>query len=235
MIQNRLVFEALRLLTPPEYQLLNNGKLFTTSVVFRLVMRRRLRVLQWLALLLLGVGMAIATFQPRASVSDVRNFGERDGIAQGVGVMFIASWCSACAGVANEWLIKRSPNPMEANLWLYLFGSVICCLQLSMTPGAWLRLMRFEGFTAVTWLVVLCNAVLGQSIAFLFRYADSIVKLYAVCAAMAFTTSISVMLFGLEVHFHMIGGYVACAISLKSFWPRIGICSRGDFPPDGSC
>ena len=36
-IQNRLVFVALQHLLPPEYQLLNNMKLFTTSVCYRLV------------------------------------------------------------------------------------------------------------------------------------------------------------------------------------------------------
>merc|ERR1719277_366800 len=86
------------------------------------------------------------------------------------------------------------------------------------SPGGWARLLRFEGFSVLTWLVVLCNAVLGQSIAFLFKYADSIVKLYAVCAAMAFTTLMSVLFFGFQVRFNMVAGYAVSAISMCLYY-----------------
>jgi len=221
--QNRLVFEALRRLTPPEYQLLNNMKLFTTSVVYRVAIKRQMSLLQWLALLLLGLGMTVAT-QP----SVAEGFGEgpsasdqdsgRGSWLMGLAIMFAVSWCSAAAGVLNEWLIKRSADVLEANVWLYLFGSIACCWQLVCSPGSFERLLRLEGFSLLTWLVVLCNAVLGQSIAFLFRYADSIVKLYAVCAAMAFTTLMSVFFFGFEVRFHMVAGYAVSAISMCLYY-----------------
>lgn len=229
--QNRLVFEALRRLSPPEYQMLNNLKLFTTSAVYRVAMRRQLKVLQWLALLLLGLGMALATeplpeggcsgsFAPGLAAPAASRAAPDAGtwLSTGVAIMVAVSWCSACAGVLNEWLIKRSDDVLEANLWLYAFGVLACCWQLTWSGEGWPRILRLEGFTAVTWLVVLCNAVLGQTIAFLFRYADSIVKLYAVCAAMAFTTAMSVALFGFEVRFKMVAGYLAVAISMCLYY-----------------
>jgi len=215
-VQNRLVFEALRHITPPEYQLLNNMKLFTTCVVYRVALRRQLKLLQWLALLLLGIGMAVAEMPaalPGTAVEGPEGAAGRQTLAwSGTAIMFLISWCSAGAGVLNEWLIKRSANVLEANVWLYLYGTIACAFQLG--EDGWRRFARLEGFTALTWLVVLCNAVLGQTVAFLFRYADSIVKLYAVCAAMVFTTLCSVVLFGFEVHLNMVAGYLSVAISM---------------------
>jgi len=237
VVQNRLVFEALRRLAPPEYQLLNNMKLFTTSLVFRVTMKRRLTLLQWLALVLLAVGMAVATREPpsaaggRDAASAVDGAGDDGrGMWTGIGYMTMVSWCSAFAGVSNEWLIKRSPNALEANLWLYLFGLIPCCWQLSMTPDAWGRLLRLEGFSLLTWMVVLCNAVLGQTIAFLLRYADSIVKLHAVCAAMGFTTVMSVCFLGFEVRFNMVAGYLTTFVSMCLFYvpPQVLLAADSD-------
>lgn len=212
-LQNRLVFEALRFLGPPEYQLLNNMKLFTTSIVFRVVMKRQLRVFQWLALIFLGLGMAVAT-TPTSSVEQTQ---ESHDLWTGTIIMITVAWCSAAAGVLNEWLIKKSSSVLEANVWLYLFGVItaVAPLPWSDPDGGYL-----EGFSTSVfpWSVVLCNAVLGQSIAFLFRYADSIVKLQAVCAAMALTTLLSRIFFDYKIHFHALGGYLVTFLSMCLYY-----------------
>ena len=62
-----------------------------------------------LALLLLGLGMALATAPVEAA----------GGTMMGSGIMVLVAWCSALAGVLNEWLIKKSNNVLEAGrLWL---------------------------------------------------------------------------------------------------------------------
>eukprot|EP00933_Yihiella_yeosuensis_P021973 TRINITY_DN17308_c0_g5_i1.p1 TRINITY_DN17308_c0_g5~~TRINITY_DN17308_c0_g5_i1.p1 ORF type:complete len:341 (+),score=37.79 TRINITY_DN17308_c0_g5_i1:90-1112(+) len=226
--QNRLVFEALRCISPPQYQLLNNMKLFTTSIVYRLAFKRQLTMLQWLALLLLGLGMALATV-PTSGLGQ----SSEGNIVFGTGIMVAVSWCSASASVMNEWLIKNNPSPMEANVWLYAYGIVAGLLQMFFLdsgeegPGKSLGLLR--GFGSISpWLVVLCNAVLGQSIAFLLKYANSIVKLYAVCAAMAFTALISWLLFGFELTFHAVTGYVIAGISMSLYYAPIEILAAKD-------
>jgi UDP-sugar transporter A1/2/3 len=207
-LQNVLVFEALKHLAPPEYQLLNNMKLFTTTIVYRIVMRRQFSLLQWLAVVLLGMGMSLVSLKPEQSLNTER-------ICPGVFIMVILSWCSAVAGVTNEWLIKGSVC-IEANVWLYLFGSVSCALQMG--SEGWAQLGSFQGFTTVTWLIVFCNAILGQSIAFLFKYADSIVKLYATSMSMLFTTVVSIFLFDFHIDVHMVLGCVASLISTCLFY-----------------
>lgn len=218
LVQNQLIFAALSVLSPPEYQLLNNGKLFTTTIVYRVVMKRTLRVVQWLALALLGTGMVLST-QPAASDgASAAARGASEQLWKGCGIMVLVSWCSAIAGVSNEKLIKGSASVVQANVWLYGYGCLACLLQLCFSSSGLESLVHRRGFTPLTWLVVVCNAVLGQSIAYIMRYADSIVKIYAVCMAMIFTTLASVFFFGYELHLHVVGGYVACVISLCLYY-----------------
>eukprot|EP00434_Breviolum_minutum_P039947 symbB.v1.2.035487.t1/scaffold4787.1/size34883/4 len=185
-------------------------KLFTTSIVFRVVMKRQLRVFQWLALMLLGLGMALATTPARTA-----EMKDNHDLWMGTIIMVAVSWCSATAGVLNEWLIKKSTSVLEANVWLYLFGVITAAAPLPWSDEGYL-----VGFTTsiLPWSVVLCNAILGQSIAFLFRYADSIVKLYAVCAAMALTTLLSAIFLNFEVHFNAMGGYLVTFLSMCLYY-----------------
>jgi len=218
-LQNRLVFEALRCISPPQYQRLTNLKLFTTSAVYRIAMQRQLRLVQWLALLLLGLGMALATVPSGGLAED-----ESGNLWLGTGIMILVAWCSAIAGVLNEWLIKRSSHVLAANVWLYGYGVLASCIQLIVTNSTDSDRsehlgFHFQGFgSLLPWLVVFCNAVLGQSIAFLFRYADSIVKLYAVCAAMGFTALVSTLVFGFSLHFHAAAGYLVSMISMCLYY-----------------
>jgi len=220
-LQNRLVFEALRYISPPQYQLFNNMKLFSTSLVYRVIMQRQIRLVQWLALLLLGLGMSLVTDppQPPCTSSGSENIHESQPVYQlwiGFGIMAMVAWCSALAGVLNEWLIKQSASVLEANTWLYVYGVLASAVALG--TGGWSELLSFQGFGTTTWLVVLCNALLGQTVAYLFRYADSIVKIYAVCAAMAFTTLMSIFFFGFRLRFEEAAGYGACAISVCLYY-----------------
>merc|ERR1719272_2168758 len=86
---------------------------------------------------------------------------------KGLCLMVVVAVCSAVAGVSNEKLIKASPSVVEANVWLYAYGCLACLGQLLVSTGSLQSLFYFEGFTVVTWTVVLCNAVLGQSIAYI--------------------------------------------------------------------
>ncbi len=49
-------FWTLRYVDPATYQILGNLKIVTTGVLFRLLLQRRLSMLQWIALVLLMIG-----------------------------------------------------------------------------------------------------------------------------------------------------------------------------------
>ena len=55
-IHNNVQFLTLRLVDPATYQILGNLKIVTTGILFWLILRRRLSLLQWQALVLLTIG-----------------------------------------------------------------------------------------------------------------------------------------------------------------------------------
>lgn len=214
-IQNNLVFVALQHLTPSEYQVLNNTKLMTTSIVYRFFMGRHLRILQWFALTLLALGMTLSVevAQPSAAMEKTE---VSHSIFTGVMIMVVNSWCSAFAGVTNELFIKRASSLYEGNVYLYGYSSLVCIgfgRHVLGSPSSALK-----GFDLYTWCIVICNAFLGQSISFIMRYADSIVKIYAVCGSMAFSGMLSYLLFGIFVRRGVILSYFVCGISCCLFY-----------------
>jgi len=213
-LQNRLIFESLKYLTPPEYQVLNTSKLFTTSIVYRVGMCRQLNLLQWFALLLLGLGMIIAS----GSELDEGFSSAGRCVWCGALIMFVIAWLSAIAGVTNEYLIKQAKDVLEANVSLYLAGVITCALQVGGGEAGFSSLTSLQGFTLTTWLIVGCNAVLGQTIAFLYRYTDSITKIYASFAATMFTTVLSSTVFRTGLGFELIMGYFVAMISVCLYY-----------------
>ena len=51
-----LQFWTLKYVDPATYQILGNLKIVTTGVLFRLLLQRRLSLLQWISLVLLMIG-----------------------------------------------------------------------------------------------------------------------------------------------------------------------------------
>ena len=58
-------FLTLKYVDPATYQILGNLKIVTTGVLFRLVLQRRLSMLQWIALALLMVGATTSQVGPK--------------------------------------------------------------------------------------------------------------------------------------------------------------------------
>eukprot|EP00929_Paragymnodinium_shiwhaense_P009228 TRINITY_DN113314_c0_g1_i1.p1 TRINITY_DN113314_c0_g1~~TRINITY_DN113314_c0_g1_i1.p1 ORF type:complete len:334 (+),score=59.55 TRINITY_DN113314_c0_g1_i1:114-1115(+) len=216
VVQNNLIFHALSYLTAPEYQILNNMKLVSTSVLFRIIMKRQLSLIQWIALGLLTLGMTLsasASQQPQSKDSAVTGHS----MFKGVCTMLVISGCSSLAGVYNELLLKKSGTLTEGNIYLYSY-----CVLTGFLPRVWdgtlFSTTLLRGFGALPWAIVISNAVLGQAISYVFRYADSIVKLYSACAAVCLTTLLSCLLFNTPITIDGVLAYSVCFVSFLLFY-----------------
>jgi len=231
IVQNNMVFLALQHLSPGLYQLFNNLKILTTGVVYRVMVRKELRVIQWLALVLLVLGLCVTADLNKAlcglggpqatTKTELADGRESQGsMVVGLGIMVCISWCSAVAGVVNEILIKRSTSVHVASLWLYGYGciSCACCTLWTDGPKGFLPQHIFAGFTSLTWAVVLCSAFMGQTIAFIMRHADVIVKMYAAASTAAFTSAAAWALFGIVPPVSLVIGYLICMCSLVLYY-----------------
>lgn len=204
-IQNNLVFVALELLPAPTFQLLQNLKIITTAVVFRLFLKRQLRVVQWVSILLLALGMAVA------SLKDLNDEGHTSLL--GVVCMVAISLLSGCAGVYNESLLKGDPDDIHwINAQSYMFSSLTCVVfaRFSMFgPG------MFDGFTFLPSVIVLLNAFLGQIVAQILKYANSVIKTYAASAAILLVSLLSILFFDFEPSVNL---FLGVAIALVAFF-----------------
>ena len=107
-VQNNLVYVAMQALDPPTFQLWACFKLIPVGVLSSLVLERRLTRVQWIALLLLAIGMAVTT---QGGGSGRRGEGDANGPAtkrqlRGIAVLVVNGCLSGLSTVFNEWLIK---------------------------------------------------------------------------------------------------------------------------------
>ena len=188
---NVLNYVVVSMVGSTNYQLLNNMKIITTAVIYRLVLGREIKMIQWTAIMLLAVAMCVSALQncPKPIVPGTNEPPLR--MTAGIVTMILVSCLSSLAGVYNEKLIKGT----EANVWyqnvlLYIWTFSFCIgKQLLSSEDATTRTESdatggdangiFHGFTFVLWLVILMKAFYGQVVGLVFKYADNILKVYA--------------------------------------------------------
>mmetsp|Transcript_52444 Transcript_52444/g.166801 ORF Transcript_52444/g.166801 Transcript_52444/m.166801 type:complete len:327 (+) Transcript_52444:194-1174(+) len=198
LVHNNVQFMTLKYVDPSTYQILGNLKIVTTGVMFRVFLKRRLSKLQWIALMLLMVG---------ATTSQVSGCGGGTFSAPIEGYMLglLSAFLSALAAVYTEYIMKRNDDSLYwQNMQLYGFGVLFNALRLTFddinngfNKGAWPFTM-FDGYDAITVLVVCNLAFTGLLVSWVMKYADSIVKVYSTSMAMLVTMVVSIFLFGIS-------------------------------------
>ena len=220
VMHNNVQFYTMAYVDAATYQILGNLKIVTTGILFRFALGRLMTRTQWIALLLLTVG---------ATVSQISGCGGETLSAPIAGYLLgILSAClSATAGVYTEFLLKKNnDNLYWQNVQLYAFGVVFNGLRLTWddffgenSGGNWL-LDCTDGFTVITWLIVINFSFSGLFVSWLQKFADTIVKVYATSSAMLLTALLSVSFFGLEPSLQLfLGITIACCSLVLYFMP----------------
>uniref|UniRef100_A0A7S4PWG9 UDP-galactose transporter n=1 Tax=Alexandrium monilatum TaxID=311494 RepID=A0A7S4PWG9_9DINO len=217
VVHNNLIFVALLYLSAPMYQLLNNIKIITTGVVYRLMLNRRLLVIQWVALVQLSIGMACTSLDYGTKGASHSAVASSSAWCRGLAVMIFLAICSSLAGVYTEVLIKTSGLPLQAgNSWLYGYSTLASAMAFFWCRPAERHLL--DGFTPSVWAMVLTNSVLGIVISFIFKHGDNIVKLFGASLGVLFTAAVSSHLFGTRTGPGLWVGYALTASSLCLYY-----------------
>lgn len=183
---NVLNYVVVSMVGSTNYQLLNNMKIVTTAIIYRLTLGREIKMIQWTAIMLLTLAMCVAALQscPKSSTDGSKDPPLR--MTAGILSMIFVSCLSSLAGVYNEKLIKGSiANVWYQNVLLYVWtfsfciGKNIISPEVSKDDGGHNDGGLFQGFTFVLWLVILMKAFYGQVVGLVFKYADNILKVYA--------------------------------------------------------
>lgn len=204
-------FIVLQYISGTLYQIFNNMKIVTTALCFRWFLNKPLKIIQWICLIFLLIGMVVATpMDASGQDSSVDWF-------TGLLIMIVMSAASAFAGVYSEFLLKFSAdNSHFQNMQLYIWGVVICVTQFLYSGSS--EKSFFSGYDLLTWVIILMNAFYGQVIAFTLKYADNIVKVYANSLASITTALLSYGFFAAPLTMGLCNGSILVGLSILIYY-----------------
>ncbi|KAG6592900.1 CMP-sialic acid transporter 1, partial [Cucurbita argyrosperma subsp. sororia] len=222
LIHNNVQFATLTYVDTSTYQIMGNLKIVTTGILFRLVLKRKLSNLQWMAIILLAVG---------TTTSQVKGCGESScesllsSPIEGYMLGILSACLSALAGIYTEFLMKKNNDSLYwQNVQLYTFGSIFNMARLVVDDfrggfenGPWWQRI-FNGYSITTWMVVINLGSTGLLVSWLMKYADNIVKVYSTSMAMLLTTVLSVHLFNFRPTLQLFLGIIVCMMSLHMYF-----------------
>ncbi|XP_047224093.1 solute carrier family 35 member A3b isoform X2 [Girardinichthys multiradiatus] len=193
-LQNNLLYVALSNLDAATYQVTYQLKILTTALFSVSMLGKKLGLYQWLSLLLLMAGVTLVQW-PTESTEEhkVLTVGSQ---FVGMVAVLIACISSGFAGVYFEKILKETKQSVWVrNIQLGLFSFVFGFLGMMVYDGQIVRESgMFQGYSAITWIVVVLQAVGGLIIAVVIKYADNILKGFATSVSIIVSTLFSYFL-----------------------------------------
>lgn len=223
VIQNNLQYVAASNLDAATFQVTYQMKILTTAAFSVLLLRKKLASRQWLALLLLAVGVGVVQIQTGSATHGTAAAAFAHAMHPLKGFLAVTAACftSGLAGVYFEMVLKNSPADLWVrNVQLSLFSLLPALAPIvfaqhaaggSGTPFAGL----FAHFGAWAWATVWVQVLGGLVTALVIKYSDNILKGFATSLSIVLSFLASVALFD----FRMTATFVlGSAIVLLATW-----------------
>lgn len=190
-LQNNLLMVALSHLDAATYQTTYQLKILTAAVFTVVLLGRVIDTMQWSALVLLTLGVALVQL-PNSMTG-----GERQTSPVGLVSVLVACVLSGFASVYFEKLLKSSRTSLWVrNIQLGLFSAAIGLAGVYYYDGESVAKDGFfQGYNMLTWTVVFLRGAAGLIIAAVIKYADTIVKNFASSLSILVAACISGMVF----------------------------------------
>jgi UDP-sugar transporter A1/2/3 len=194
-IQNNLLYVALANLEPTTYQVGYQMKVITTAVLSVAILGRKLCWQAWGSLVVLTLGIIVT--QVEGSKEGIDETQKPQNFALGLTAVVICGTCSALAGVYFEKILKGT----KASLWVrnaqLAFFACICGIFTMLVNDGFLNFETFfQGYSPLIWTVIMVQAVGGMIVAVIVKYADNIVKGFAMALSIVLSGFLSNMIFG---------------------------------------
>ena len=197
-IQNNLIFEGVRLLSPTTFMVCSQSKILTSAFFSGLLLKTNIIRRQYAALVILICGMILVQSDELGSQQalDVDATAQWTGSEQLIGciVVFVASCISGFAGTYLEKLFRESGvrhlSIWHRNFQLACFSFPISCLTVLCQNR--LRVTScFQGYDVLVVFIITLHASGGIIVATVLKYAGNVLKCFAIsisictCAALA--------------------------------------------------
>jgi UDP-galactose transporter len=201
-IQNNLVFVTLLYIDPGSMEVIGQLKIPLTAYLLYLVFHKRYRRMQIIGLSIITLGAVMVRLE---LVQCLIGHQEEDSVCGsapiGVSLILIMCLISSCAGVANEYMLKKEEENGSLfwqNVQLYtstiLFNMLNVVFRNRNNSEFWVLKNIFHGYTWITWLLVFNIALVGIGVSVTLKFADNIVHVVGTALAMVFSMLFTVMM-----------------------------------------
>ena len=186
VIQNNLLFEGVRLLSPTAYMVCSQSKILTSAICSVLLLGTRITRKQYVALLVLVCGMILVQGDEGRGSNVPSDRARTEDTLRGMVAVLTAAFTSGFAGAYLEKMYKEVGAQKRA-VWFRNAQLACFSLPVAMIGSAWrdgerLRAIEgvFQGYDGVVLLVIALQAVGGLVVAAVLRYAGNVLKCFAV-------------------------------------------------------
>eukprot|EP00754_Rhynchopus_humris_P036556 Rhum_TRINITY_DN18666_c0_g1::Rhum_TRINITY_DN18666_c0_g1_i1::g.168060::m.168060/K15272/SLC35A1_2_3; solute carrier family 35 (UDP-sugar transporter), member A1/2/3 len=210
-LQNNLQYYAAGNLDPATFQVLYQMKLITTAILSVVVLKKTLTRTQWLAIVVLSVGIALVQTDNMS-----KPIGSGESQAAGFAAVLVASCTSAVAGVFLEKIVKQTaPSVWIRNIQLALFGLLVGGVACRAKDSEAIAQRGFlQGFNATVWVVVFLQSFGGILIAVVVKYTDNILKGFATGLSIIMSAAVAIKLFDFQVSAQYFAGAFVVVVSV---------------------
>jgi len=216
-IQNTLLYVGYANVEAAVGQVTYQSKILFTALFSITILGKRLGPMQWVALVVLAVGVVAVQMNAdggggAGGVKKARKrhtHGARDADvgpvqypALGLGALVGAALCTAFASVYFERMLKGASKPSLwlRNIQLAIYSSVIAAGGLLLSQDASLHERGWlAGFAPMVWASVIWQALGGIIVAVTIKYADNILRGFSQAFALIIGAIGSAVLFGFKL------------------------------------
>eukprot|EP00538_Stauroneis_constricta_P006697 CAMPEP_0119552212 /NCGR_PEP_ID=MMETSP1352-20130426/5273_1 /TAXON_ID=265584 /ORGANISM="Stauroneis constricta, Strain CCMP1120" /LENGTH=411 /DNA_ID=CAMNT_0007598407 /DNA_START=71 /DNA_END=1306 /DNA_ORIENTATION=- len=207
-LQMSLEYVALANLDAAMFSVLVQTKLLCTAIFAAIVLRKKLKYIQVVSLVLLTVGVMLCNLRFNKSDEDDD---EQKSATKGILATLGISLSSGFASVYTEKVIKtqRAKTTFNrdkyslaytqvqlAGMSLIVIGLYACVVDMPKIIEHGL----FHNFNFAARLTIVNSAVGGLIVASVLKFADSVLKGYATAVSVVLTGTMSMVLFGTQLH-----------------------------------
>ncbi|CAL8129709.1 unnamed protein product [Orchesella dallaii] len=224
VVQNNLLYVAASHLDAATYQVTYQLKILTTAIFSIVMLRKKLIITQWTALLLLVLGVILVQLvqtEHKATATD----GGQNRI-----VGFVAAISACClsgfAGVFFEKILKGS----SISVWMRNVQLSMCSVPFAIVTcllsdfSAIRNNGFFFGYDFFVWYLVILQATGGLLVAMVVKYADNILKGFATSLAIVVACVASILFFDFQLSLQFSFGttLVISSIFMYGYQPPTG-------------
>ena len=186
VIQNNLLFEGVRLLSPTAHMVCSQSKILTSAFCSVLLLGTRITRKQHVALLVLVCGMIMVQSEEGRGQNASSDRARTVDTVKGMVAVLTAALTSGFAGAYLEKMYKET-GAQKRSVWFRNAQLACFSLPVAMIGSAWrdgerLRANEgvFQGYDVVVLLVIALQAIGGLVVAAVLRYAGNVLKCFAV-------------------------------------------------------